>query len=811
MELFTKTISVNLLLLFSICFSAISQQKKSLEDSSIPIIEKVYLHTDRSNYAINEDLWYKVYVTYAYSNTILDHSKVLYVELISPDSKVIARNITRLDQGLGNGDFSLSELDGFKAGTYQLRAYTNWTRNFGKDFIFTKEIKVVDLGATVPNKGVGQQPNLATKQKSFASTDKVDLQFFPEGGSLLAGVTSKIAFKSVDQYGNPIEINGNIFDENGNLLTTFSSLHNGMGIFILNELKPQNLFAEFSIKNDTTKIKKALPKVLEEGYLLGINERKGKYYISLKTNKKTFEKNPREQLTLVASTRGITYFEGSQALQSPNLTFVLPAQDFPEGITQITLYDEAMKPHSERLVYIHKEPSAKVTLSIDKTAYTPKQKVNLTVTSKTTEGQIIPASFSLVVKESNGTNKSLLNSNICSYFLMESDIKGKIFNPGNYFDVSNPKRFAQMDLLLLTQGWRDFLWKSIPEPISKEYYKAEKGIIISGKVKRTGKNNRNQYKINMALTKEGDIFMNDVDALPTGDFIFDPINFNGHASLLLNSQNQKKENAGNLELYPICQDTLAIDHIFFSFTTLDEGNLFKQQLIQKNMNYGVSSGNQLDEVVVTSKRNVEEKKPKTNSIGNADIVRVLDDRTPSFRSLLQLIPYAVPGTVQSGKSIRFSRFNDPALILMDGLQIDSDILGDIVPDDVERIEAITGPGGAVYGQQGGNGVIMIFTKPGARNRAFKKKSYTVSQLVQGFYNARKFYAPNYGDPTTLDFNKRDLRNTIFWEPYVHPNENGTAKLSYYNSEASNSINLVLEGITETGQPIVVRKSYEVNQ
>ena len=776
-------------------------------NNAIPVIEKVYLHTDRVQYTLDENLWYKAYLTYAYSNTLLDHSKVLYVELVSPESKVVARNVTRLDGGIGHGDFSLSDFDGFKAGTYQLRAYTNWMRNFGQDFIFTKPIVILDLNPDEQEQQTEQQANSASAQEISKKSDEIDLQFFPEGGSLLAGVPSKVAFKAADRSGNPVEVDGNILDENGSIVTTFSSVHHGMGTFLLMDVKSQVLTAEFSTKGDSVKQKKILPKSLKQGYLLSVIQRKSKYYVSIKTNQETFNQNTDQPLTISASTRGITYFEGAAPLPSLTHTFLLPVKDFPAGITQITLYDGAMKPHSERLVYIHKGYKADVNLISDKKGYAPKEKVNLTITSKTTDGKAVLASFSLAVKESDQSGNSFLNSNICSWFLMESEIRGKIFDAGNYFDVSNAKRFGQLDLLLLTQGWRDFLWKKMPQPLPKQDFELEKGILIRGQLnKRRGKN-KDSYKINMALTEEKGVMMGEIDVLPSGNYEFGPINFDGYGLLLLNSKNHKKKDAGDIQLQPVfAQDTLKTDTIF---PILKKRNVFKEKLIQKNRYFNVAAGYRLDDVVVTAEREKEEE-PKSSSIGNADFIRVMDDRTPSFRSLLQLIPYAVPGTVPDSNSVRFSRFNAPALILIDGMQAFPEMLGDIPPDDVERIEAITGPGGAVYGQQGANGVIMIFTKRGVGTRRSKKRTYRISRLIRGFQKAREFYAPNYDDPTTVDPTRKDIRNTLFWEPYVHPDENGTTKLSYHNSEASGTIDMVLEGVTETGEPIVVKKSYRIN-
>ena len=116
-----------------LCFLGIVLSFGSLqaqEKKTIPDVEKTYLHTDKSIYFMGEDLYYKAYNVHASNNLLYDNSNILYVELISADAKIIARNKTKMEMGLGHGDFKLADSLGVKPGVYQLRAYTNWNRNF---------------------------------------------------------------------------------------------------------------------------------------------------------------------------------------------------------------------------------------------------------------------------------------------------------------------------------------------------------------------------------------------------------------------------------------------------------------------------------------------------------------------------------------------------------------------------------------------------------------------------------------------------------------------------------------------------------
>ncbi|WP_200806848.1 hypothetical protein, partial [Flavobacterium flevense] len=234
-----------------------------------PDIEKVYLHTDRNTYFLGEDLWYKAYNVRASNNLLFDNSNILYVELISADSKIIARNKTNLEMGLGHGDFQLQDSLGVKPGTYQLRAYTNWNRNFGNDFVFKKDIEIIDVFA--PNdkpkttKNIPLESKTVKKEATKPNTFQVD--YYPEGGSLLENVASVVGFKAVELNGIPIDIKGEIYDSNNELVSVFESVHDGMGKLQMVPMEGKKYYAK--IKTSTgLELRQELPSVLKQGYLV---------------------------------------------------------------------------------------------------------------------------------------------------------------------------------------------------------------------------------------------------------------------------------------------------------------------------------------------------------------------------------------------------------------------------------------------------------------------------------------------------------------------------------------------------------------
>lgn len=598
----TKKLFYLLVFFFSIPTINFAQQlSDSIQKTKTtpPEIEKVYLHTDNNYYTVGESLWYKAYSVYAYTNQLFDHSKILYVELLSPESKIISRNITNLEGGLGHGDFVLADSLGVKPGTYQLRAYTNWMRNYGDDFVFKKEIQII-----TPNKENAilskENNNTKTISKSKKDNSKVEntaavlVDFFPEGGSLVEDVISNVAFKATDSYGNPIEIKGTIFDTNDKPITLFKSIHDGMGKFILQPEKNQKYYAKVTIPNNE-EVKINLPEIQKTGYTLSVNKVDEKKIVSIKTNAATLNQNPDADLTLICTTRGITYFEGTQPLKDTKLSFILPEENFPEGIAQITLYDKLSRPQSERLVYIEKNNDITVSLSTDKKQYTPKEKVNLSVSAKDKQGNPLIANFSIAATDTNGINENFDNTlNICSYFLMASDIKGKVHNPNYYFNNSNPARLNHLDLLLLTQGWRDFVWKKFPNLNNNQNFKVEKGISITGKVENlfgtTAKEN-NQVQM-ILLNNKATAMLNETTDV-NGKFEFNNIVFKGTATMLLNTKNQKGKNSGEFVLDSIYNQPIAVDFKGYYPLNYEENKItqIKTNIRNKNILFNIPEEN----------------------------------------------------------------------------------------------------------------------------------------------------------------------------------------------------------------------------
>src|SRR5688572_29363068 len=215
-----KLLSVRLYFLAVLCLVCASSYAQRVDsvlielDSKYPQ-EKLYLHFDRSLYNPGETIWFKAYLfSGAYPSPF---SKTVYAELLDDQGKVMQRRSAPVIQGGAAAAFDLPE--DLKSSIVYIRAYTRWMLNFDSSFLFVKPIPIANK-----TKPAGT---------ATASTPAAFLQFFPEGGNLVAGLEARVAFKATDSRGLPINVKGEILTASGKKVSTFSSVHDGMRYFTL--------------------------------------------------------------------------------------------------------------------------------------------------------------------------------------------------------------------------------------------------------------------------------------------------------------------------------------------------------------------------------------------------------------------------------------------------------------------------------------------------------------------------------------------------------------------------------------------------
>ena len=805
-------------------------------NDSLNIVEKVYLHIDRDSYYPGDDIWFKAYLIDASDRLLSSHSSNLHVELISPSLKIIDSRIVKLHEGLGNGDFHLTEK--LQSGRYRLRAYTNYMRNFGDQLFFNKDITVINTSDAI--KEFSDSTNY--------NRNKPEISFFPEGGSLVDNVTSVVAFKAVDDHGYGYYVSGEIYSSAGDIVTTFKSAHKGMGTFSLTSVPGLRYYAV--IKNRTGDLTRYdIPKSFSTGVVLSVSRNHaGKILLIFNTNPETLSLVMDRDLSLTVSAHNIAFKTYSFRMKSFNSFLKIPSDDLPEGIVMLTLSGVNNLPLCERLVFVQND-EANVKIETDKTIYKQRDSVSVKISLRVNSRIPQDAFLSLSAAENIFTeNYSSFPSNISSWFLLESDIRGPIEEPSYYFDPSNPARLEDLDLLLLTQGWRDFEWK-----YKTMIYPPENGFTISGRVrKKFADKPLINSMVNIAIFKSGKPLIGFVPVDSSGRFSLKGVDLTGNAKVVASVTGEKDDLKGWLLLDSL-KYSPAIVKAGIAQTRVEGNNdrnidenqaMSDNQLINKSLHTFI----QYAEI-----RNTIQKKYKLSDTikpGEVNIIAIRQDAPESARAKARRYLRGTPDRelvitpdLQSLYNNAFhlidlkylNPFKGPQrlghrmkhpLYMIDGTPVpESEVRAlpiswveriDVVDENVASLAAMqtvveyegvdsSGKPTIVYGYaDGAISIILKDDKDIVNNSVF----HSVNVKFSGFDEPRIFYSPRHHTKLESDY-KPDLRTTLFWEPNIKVENDKNFFLNYYNADNPSKVKVIVEGITTKGIPVTGKAEYEV--
>ncbi len=301
--------------------------------------------------------------------------------------------------------------------------------------------------------------------------NKIDLALYPEGGDLVTGLKSKVAFKALNEFGLPADIEGRVVSNTGLEVAKLKSYHQGMGAFEFTPLKGQSYKVEIT-KPKNVKAIHDLPEALKRGFALEVVEvTKDNIIINTKSTEN-------EELYVLANIRGENYYANPIKANTGENIHRIPTTKMPAGVAQLTLFDSKGIARAERLTFVNKHQELKVNISTNKEKYQPREKVEMTIEVSDQRGVPMPADLSLAVADDQlltfADDKS---SNILSWLLMEADLAGEVEEPNFYFDAAEEKAELALDYLLMTSGWRRFTWEQVRNDLPIAGYPNEANVI----------------------------------------------------------------------------------------------------------------------------------------------------------------------------------------------------------------------------------------------------------------------------------------------------------------------------------------------
>lgn len=764
-------------------------------------VEKVYLHLDKPYYAAGDDIWFKAYVTQGSYNQLTTLSGIVNVELIDLRGAITRSLKLPLKNGVAAGDIALP--DTLAQGTYRIRAYTNYMRNAGAEYFFDKSINIIN---TISRYAPKATDNLAAQKSLQANVTQAqtDVQFFPESGSLIAGVPTKVAFKALAPNRLGVDVTGVIKDNNGKQVATFASAHLGMGAFTFTPASGV-IYKATIAGADGTIVNSALPRVLDRGYVLSVADADERS-LQVKLAASRTLVNEGAEVTLVAQVAGKIYYSGKV---KPGAQVTIPKNSVPTGIVHFTIFSQTGEPLNERLAFVRNADRLDLSVSTGKPTYAPREKVNLNISAMSRGNKPAMGSFSVsVIDETKVPVDENSENNILAQLLLTSDLKGYIEQPAYYFNNVTDKTRADLDLLMLTQGYSRFEWKEIMNNrFAPMAFQPERSLQVSGTI--TTLSGKPVVGGKVQLIDFDDIsYTMDTLTDARGRFNFSNLAFEDSIRFIVQARNEKNKRDVIIKMDSIGKPaTAGYAPGMLEINISDRLSAYAQsskELYAAQLRYGV--GNHvisLQEVVIREKKQALKYSANLNGPGNADqILLARDLRNMACIRLADCLQGRLLGVVfRNGVPYSTRSYNRPMQVILDGNYVDAGFLNTINYFDVQAIEVLRNAGSVgIYGGRGGSGVLIITTKRGDEPEPYTgpRSGRGIKALYPtGYYKARSFYSPQYDKPKE---NKQlaDLRTTIYWNADVRIGVDGKTTLNYFNAGSKGSYRVLIEGIDADG-------------
>ena len=693
--------------------------------------ESIYIKTNKGIYEAKEDLWFKGYILNNRSLKPSFKSKVFFIQLIrEDDSTTVWQEKYAIKNGFVDGHVYLQ--GSLTSGSYYLEGYTaNSAYQNQKEIKSIRKIRIIKKIDSLKNKVIFRK---------IKSDKKIEFTLFPEGGKLVSGIESVLAFKANNTKGLPIKIKGFLY-ENNKKIVAFKTVHNGLGMltFTPDFKKSYHIKLEGEFSKETY----FLPKIYRSGKVLRL-------FPNTKTNLLFKVNQPkteiREAVYLRIQMNGKVHFV-AKAFIKDKIVIKIPIKELPKGIVEATLLDKDFNPVAERLAFVNLDKKLTIKTTLNKENYLTKDKVTLKIEVTDQNKKPVKAHLGITVYDAIYKNK-LDVKNINTHYYLSSHLKGNIFNPDFYFDSKHINRKQALNLLLLTQGWRDYVWNEKALRANETNHIKVLSEILNGKVIKKTKTS---------------------DTLNPQKFIqyATPKHLKGYSIRFLDENDTFKilprdlEKASGMYLY-----------LRLFPNKLQEKYLIKVDNDFKNLNAFKKTRN------ITYPHTILKEK---------DRIMLIPFRVHDDFALYEVTFKAKLKGVFRDKYI--GSLND----LIAGYICEHGFLN--CKNHFSRVRPR--PGQTYKKREGGIIVTKIYPN--------LKKGYTDEDLlevfnvvgVKGYYKNKIFYEPTY----TLEEQKNglpDFRNTLLWKPNIITDKNGKAVVDFYCSDLDAKFLGEIEGLDNNG-------------
>lgn len=758
--------------------------------------EKVALHIDRTMLLAGDTVRMKAYV--ADEATLMPQidNQFVYVELLGGErNRSLDRKRLIASNNLYTGYIALPT--DLSPGIYYLWAYTLYSAQV-KGYDCIVPIQVGDLRPAEPKKKAGKKQTIA----------KPVMRFFPEGGYLVEGTTTMVAFEATTAAGDTLDVSGEVVDSQGRPLGSFKTTHHGRGLFPLKVEAGEHYEATFRDRSGQI-FRFPLPAARNDVACLNCRVKPDKVLVSVLAPPNAPAPRP---LNLLILCRGRLI--GMQPVQVGK-NYQLPMGSLPAGVNSLVLVDSECHVLSERLVFSNNASQhTPLHITTGKPSYGLRDSIPITLQSDGLHtGEM--AFLSLTVTD-DAVTQGRHSPTLWSQLLLSSDVQGLSGMLDEYFLPTYQRE--QLDLLMMVNGWRRY---DIGEVMQGRYAKPaiekECEQSITGHVRQVFANKPVEgAEVVLAITKQNHIDTTKSDS--TGYFEFRGLNFPDDAKAFVYALRQKQKrcivetdrqqmpkmpqlggNNQHIQILPWMDiDEELLDRYARDGFLLDEvvvkghnkAALYENTTLSWD-NEKISSGNYPSVGMLLLDTNILWTDPSNGGITADDMYSSMIDRALAH---------------QYG-GININQKSSAVKLYVNGMHIPDLTYEDLDINDIDRIDIYLGPKAWVWGEQN-CGVLNVTTRSGQLHHSDSPFNNRIVNLI-GYQQPADYYFPRYKPDEKPMSMSPDLRRTLYWNPYLRMGQGHKLHLSFFSADLPTTYAIRIEGLTSEGRIVSGEQKVEV--
>ncbi len=766
----------------------IIEAKKQLKTYDMPSKgEKVYIHHDRPVYAQGEEMWFKAYVVNMTTNSRSEASKLLNIELLSPFGEKVYSARFRIEDGISYGRINIPQ--GLASGYYDLVAYSDWMQQFDSRLYFKKKLSIVNVAD-------------ATDVMATSAQDTVSrFRYHAEGGTLIDGIAAQLGFVATDANGAPTEVKGRLLNKDGRQAAQIKSEFSGFGsVFIM----PRKSNPMQTVITSGVFEQSPIPEFKEEGYSMLVNNLRPKTLDI--TVRATPEFEGRKFYLLVIS-NGVMFDRKIGIITKGLFRTEVPESVLPGGIAQILLVDDQANIHCRRNVFISSPDAATVKYYLPKKDFKSGERVDMVLEINDQNGKSLGLSnISVSVVDLDKISRSAVHQNIKSYLNLDYILDYELHNSGELFLDYERETLKRLEWLMLNQHFILPEIKSFSDTKNAHNKAPESNTI--------GITGRASVRKDVPLSNGFLSFITYPDAAKgmwyvrtDEDGYFAIPDTNTDSTRVIVMAWDEKGNSTAAEIgwgidFPTGRKP----------TSIPQDATLKKYLGALRKDPGISSSE-----TPTFKAAALKSAAPARGYGKASQIVEITEKFNAYATAFQLLQSGIQGLdsekKETGFAVKLKGSTHPALIIMDGLILNSELvmgskgtsklsleeqLNSINTSTIDRLEVVKEAGDfKFFGKIWPGGIIAIYSKRSANLLQQYESDILKEMWLPGLEQQHAFVVPDFTSPQS----SKGSRTTLYWNPDITTNRKGRAKISFFNSEAARNMQLCIEGVTQQGIPV----------